>query len=123
MLRPGMRRINLVAKVVEKTEPREVISRTTGETHMLSEATVGDETGTVTLTLWDDAINIVDEGETYLITNSYTSTFKGELRLNIGRYGKIEKTDQEVTEVNIENNLSRRRFEQPTRYRKKIRYR
>ena len=47
------RRVNLVARVVELAEPREVSSSSDGGLHRVAEALVGDETGVVLLTLWD----------------------------------------------------------------------
>ena len=52
------------------------------------------------------------------IRNAYTSLFRGFLRLNLGRYGEAEKVDREVAEVNTENNLSEKRYEEPFRYRR-----
>ena len=49
-----------------------------------------DETGQIKLSLWDDQIDMVKQGSKVRITNGYTNSFRGELRLNVGRYGKLE---------------------------------
>ena len=43
------------------------------------------------LSLWNDQINMVTEGDEVTIENGYTQSFRGENSLNIGRYGKLVK--------------------------------
>ena len=116
-LTPQSRAINIVVKVVSKSEIREVVTRRDGSTHRVCDATVGDETGTIILTLWDDTIDNINEEETISIKNGYISLFRGSMHLNIGRYGSFEKMEEEViSEVNSENNVSEKTYEQPRRY-------
>ncbi len=105
-LRPYQKKVNITVKALRKNEVREVTSKLDDSTHKVTEAVVGDATGTVLLTLWDDDIEKVQDGKTYNIVNGYTSLFKNSLRLNIGRYGELKEAEQEITEVNESNNLS-----------------
>ncbi|MFH1224377.1 MAG: hypothetical protein V1676_01090 [Candidatus Diapherotrites archaeon] len=105
-LRPFSKKVDLVVKVLEKNEVREVTSKLDNSQHKVTEALVADATGSVLLTLWDDAIEKVEIGKSYAITNGYTSTFKDSVRLNIGRYGEFKEAEKEVGEVNTENNVS-----------------
>lgn len=107
-LKPNSKRINLRARVLEIGESKEVTSKKSGEQRRLAEALIGDETGTILLTLWDDKIEAVEVGGTYEIKNAFVTVFKGSMRLNVGRYGEIEKSSEEITEeeVNREKNLS-----------------
>ncbi|MBN2066901.1 MAG: hypothetical protein JW744_00355 [Candidatus Diapherotrites archaeon] len=105
-IKPFGKKIDVLVKAVEKQEPREVVARLDNTTHRVSEALVGDETGCILLTLWDDTINQVEGGKTYQVTNGYSTTFKNSLRLNIGRYGKIGESTEEISKANKENNLS-----------------
>lgn len=115
-LTPSSRGINIIVKVVSKSEVRNVFSRS-GE-HRVADALVGDETGCIYLSLWNENIEQVNEGETLNITNAYINLFRGNMRLNIGRYGSYQKIDEEViSEVNTENNVSSKHFEQERRYR------
>ena len=112
-LTPRMRRVNTVVKVVSKSEARIV----SGGAHKVVDALVGDETGSVLLPLWDDRINEIDEGETIRITNGYVNLFRGNMRLTIGRYGSFEVLEESpIEEVNTENNLSEKQYEQERRY-------
>ena len=105
-LKPRLRNVNVTVKVVNIGEPRSVTSRRDGSVHRVAEALVGDETGCVLLTLWDDQISAFNNGDVIEVKNGYTSLFRGFLRLNIERRGATEKVNREIEEVNTENNLS-----------------
>ena len=91
---------------VEKGETREVTSRKDGETHRVCDIVVGDTTGCVTVPLWDDAIEAMEEGKTYLLENGYTGIFQSHLRLNVGRYGVLKDAEEAIAEVNKEQDMS-----------------
>jgi len=86
-LRNGMKNVSVEAKVVEKSEPREVMSRFKDETYKVATAMIADETGTIKLTLWNDQINQVNVNDKVKVEKGYVTSFKGEIQLNIGRYG------------------------------------
>src|SRR3989338_4689431 len=115
-LRPFAKKVDVIVKVLGKNEVREVTSKLDNSTHKVTEANVGDASGVILLTLWDDMIDKVEEGKSYKITNGYTSLFQNKLRLNIGRYGTLEAATEEVTEVNETNNLSEKEFERRPRF-------
>jgi len=115
-LTPNSRRVNAIVKVVSKSEVRDVTGRE--GPHRVADALVGDETGCLYLTLWDDNIDQVDVEDTLRITNGYVSLFRGSMRLNIGRYGSFEVLEESaIAEVNTENNLSLKRYEQERGFR------
>ena len=84
-----MKRISIEAKVIEKTDPREVLSRFKDETYKVATAIIADETGTIKLTLWNEQINQVNINDTLKVENGYVTSFKGENQLNVGKYGKL----------------------------------
>ncbi len=88
-LRNGMKRVSIEAKVTEKTDPREVLSRFKDETYKVATAVVTDETGSIKLTLWNDQINQVNINDKVKVENGYVTSFKGELQLNVGKYGRL----------------------------------
>jgi replication factor A1 len=115
-LTPESKAVNVTAKVVSKTEIREIPMGRDGSAHKVSDALVGDETGVVYLTLWDDNIEKVNEGDTVRVENGYVTLFKGNIRLNIGKYGKLEPAKEPLAvEVNTENNVSSKTYEQERR--------
>ncbi len=115
-LTPQSKAVNVTAKVVSKTEIREIPMGRDGSPHKVSDALVGDETGVVYVTLWDDNIEKVNEGDTIRVENGYVTLFKGNIRINIGKYGKLEPAKEPLTvEVNTENNVSSKAYEQERR--------
>ena len=115
-LTPESKAVNVTAKVVSKTEVREIPMGRDGSAHKVSDALIGDETGVVYLTLWDDNIEKVNEADTVRIENGYVTLFKGNIRLNIGKYGKLEPAKEPLAvEVNTENNVSSKTYEQERR--------
>jgi replication factor A1 len=87
-----------------------------GSAHKVCDALVGDETGVVYLTLWDDNITKINEGDSIRVENGYVTLFKGNMRLNIGKYGKLDPAKEPLAvEVNQENNVSSKTYEQERR--------
>lgn len=84
------RGISIRVRIISKHPPRYVKTRD-GKEHKVVEAEVGDRTGMVILTLWDEQADKVNEGDVVDIKNGYVSSFRGQLRLNIGKYGEITK--------------------------------
>jgi len=89
-LKPGMSRVNIKVKVVSTAEVQQV---TTGRgiEHEIHESKVEDETGSVTLVLWDDKILPLKAGDLLQIENGFVTSFKGDWRINVGKYGEITK--------------------------------
>jgi len=88
-LRDGAKRVDIEARVVEKGNTREVQSRYKDETYKVASAVVGDDSGNIKLTLWNEQINQVQVGDKIRIENGYVTSFKGEIQLNVGKYGKL----------------------------------
>jgi len=88
-LKDGMRNINIVAKVLDISEPREVRSRYGNETFRVATATISDETGTIKLSLWNEQIDKVNVDDTVSVENGYVKSFRGEIQLNVGKYGRL----------------------------------
>ena len=85
--------VDLTVLVVSKGEIRE-IKRTTGENLKVSSILVGDETGILTLSLWDDKADVVNglqEGDVIHLLGVSVRDRLGELQLNLGRSGEIKK--------------------------------
>jgi len=88
-LRNGMRRVEVEAKVLEKSPTREVMSRYKDVVHRVATAIVSDDTGKIKLTLWNEQIGQVNVNDNVKVENGYITTFRGEMQLNVGRYGKL----------------------------------
>jgi len=84
-----MKRINIKGTVTEKSDPREVTSRFKDQTYRVSTAIMSDETGTIKLTLWNDQIEMVNVNDIIRIENGYITSFRGEIQLNVGKFGTL----------------------------------
>ncbi len=84
-----MRKVDVEANVIEKSDAREVRSRYTNETYRVADATIEDETGTITLTLWNEQVEQVNVGDRVKIENGYIKSFRDVLQLNSGKYGSL----------------------------------
>jgi replication factor A1 len=92
-LKLGMSGVSLTAKVVEKSEPRDVMTRY--GLRRVADAVLEDETGQIGLSLWGEQIGMVEIGDSISISGAFVSKFKGKLVLNIPRSGRIEKVGLE----------------------------
>jgi len=113
-LTPRSRKVGIVVHVVSKEEPKGVRSKRDRVAHQMSEAIVGDDTGVVLMTLWDENVEKISSGKTYLLTNGYITLFRGTMRLNIGKYGEIKEVEK-AFEVDAKNNLSEKLHAEPRR--------
>ena len=105
-LKPGMKSVNITFKVMNTSDERSVESRKTGETYRVVDAQVGDSTGTILMPIWNETIDTVKVDTTYTLTNGYTGLFKGNLRLQLGKFGSIAEAETPIDEVNSEVDMS-----------------
>ncbi len=110
-LKPYLGKIYLKAKVVEIGETREV----SGGERRIADALVGDESGCILLSLWDDSIDQFETGNTVHVENGYVSVFRESMRLTSGKFGTVTKIEEEISETNTDNNLSDKQVEQRPR--------
>ncbi|RLF17944.1 MAG: DNA-binding protein [Thermoprotei archaeon] len=89
-LKPGMNKVDLKVVVVEVSEPR--IVRTRYGVAKVADALVKDDTGEVKMSLWNEQISLVSPGDRISIENGYTTQFRGNIQVNVGKYGRIVKT-------------------------------
>ncbi|UCH56908.1 MAG: GNAT family N-acetyltransferase [Candidatus Bathyarchaeota archaeon] len=88
-LRDGMRSVTVEGVVVERSIPRAVRSRSSGETLTVANATLQDDAGRVVLVLWNDQIRQAKVGDRVRVENGYVNSYLGVTQLNIGRGGRL----------------------------------
>ncbi|MCD6481368.1 MAG: DNA-binding protein [Thermoplasmata archaeon] len=81
----------IVLKIVEKKEPREVFRRYGGTAKVCDLIGEDDEGGRVQITLWNDEIDMVEENDIIKITDGWVKEWNNQLQISTGRSGKIEK--------------------------------
>jgi hypothetical protein len=90
-LKSGMTQVCLKAKVLEIPKPNQVITHY-GNYANVTNALIGDGTGTIHLCLWNEMINCVSTGDTIRIENARTAMFKGQIQLKVRRKGLFSST-------------------------------
>jgi replication factor A1 len=83
-LRAGMKKVNLRVKVLEFPKPNVVYTRV-GTEASVTNALIGDETGTMRMCLWNEQVNMVSKGDVIEIENGEVANYRGELQLRIIR--------------------------------------
>jgi replication factor A1 len=89
-LKPKMGKVDITASVISKDEPRTFDKF--GKAGQVCNARVKDESGEITLTLWNDQVGQVNVGDTVKITNGYVDEFRGNLQVSTGKFGAMEVT-------------------------------
>jgi replication factor A1 len=88
-IKEGDSEIDVEGEVIEKSYAHEVRSKYGFRPLMVADATLKDETGKITLTLWNEQISHVKVGDKVKIEKGYAKSFRNVLQLSTGRYGKI----------------------------------
>ncbi|NHJ31995.1 MAG: hypothetical protein FK732_03950 [Asgard group archaeon] len=88
--KPG---INIRVRVVAKSEPRTVNTKY-GKSRVC-DFKVGDETGTLTFSLWGTKINEANFGDLLEIKDGYCNVWQGKPQLSLGRDGSMTKIEDD----------------------------
>ena len=88
-IKEGDSEINVEAEVTEKSYAREVRSKYGYRPLIVADATLKDETGAITLTLWNEQVRQVMVGDKVKIENRYAKSFRNVLQLSTGKYGTL----------------------------------
>ncbi|WP_254546401.1 single-stranded DNA binding protein [Halomarina pelagica] len=84
------------------TEPVRTFDRDDGSEGRVSNLVLGDETGRVRVTLWDeraDRATELAEGVSVEVVDGYVRERDGALELHVGSRGRVEEIDEDVTYV------------------------
>ena len=100
-IKDGMGDINLCGRVVDVADVRTFSKKDGGEGRVCN-ITIGDETGKIRVTLWDEKTDLTKEisfDDSIEIINGYAreNNFNQQVEIQVGNHGVIKKTDTEVT--------------------------
>lgn len=95
-LRHGMKRVNVEAEVLGSPESSPVRTRY-GNSAVVTNVWIADETGKVRLCLWNEQAGSFSESDRIQIRNASVSTFKGERQLRLGKNGTISVLQSRVS--------------------------
>jgi replication factor A1 len=98
-LKSGMKGVRMSAQVIEISKPKLLLTRL-NDYALLVNATLSDETGTITLPLWNDRTRGISVNDTLQIENARVTTFQGERQLRIGKRGILKVLKEDPCQVN-----------------------
>lgn len=107
---PEMRNVKIKARVTNVLEPN-TFERDDGDEGKVQNVILGDDTGTIRLTLWDEQTEIaekVGEGDAIKIASAYTvEDNRGNAELRLGDEAQVKMADEdEVPEVETSGETS-----------------
>jgi len=99
-VKDGMGDLNLIGKVLEVSEIR-TFQRKDGSTGKVGSLLLGDATGTIRVTLWDEKtefLNQIEYGDTVELINAYAreNAFSQKVELQVGSRSIIRKSEKEI---------------------------
>ncbi|MGC8496100.1 MAG: OB-fold nucleic acid binding domain-containing protein [Candidatus Micrarchaeia archaeon] len=92
-LKVGTGNVTIQAKVVNKDEPREVVTKY-GKRLSVANITLQDDTGSIAMSLWGNDIDNVNVGDVIEVSNGYVNEFRGTPQLSTGKFGKIKVVEK-----------------------------
>ena len=97
----GLSNVNLLGLVLD-TDSVRTFDRDDGSEGKVANLTLGDSTGRVRVTLWDemaDRATELEAGATVEVVDGYVRDRDGDLELHVGNRGAVEEVDEDVEYV------------------------
>jgi replication factor A1 len=99
-IKADMNNINVSGRILDIAEIR-TFEKKDGSSGRVGNLLIGDSTGKIRLTLWDEKTDFLDEvdfDETIEVLHAYSreNTFSQQIELNLGSKGIIQKTEKKV---------------------------
>uniref|UniRef100_A0A0B6YV49 OB domain-containing protein n=1 Tax=Arion vulgaris TaxID=1028688 RepID=A0A0B6YV49_9EUPU len=85
-VRPGIKNLHIIFIVLEVGKPTH-----TKDGHDVRSCKVADKTGSMNVSVWDEAGNVIQPGDICKFMRGYASLWKGGLTLYTGKIGEILK--------------------------------
>ena len=93
-------------KVLSLEEPRAMDNGT-----VICEGLVGDETGTVIMSFWNDECETVSNGMTIDLKDARANLVRGHMRISLGKKGSMKEATDSLETVKESVNLSDLEYE------------
>jgi len=97
----GLSNVNLVGLLLD-TDSVRTFDRDDGSEGKVSNLVLGDSTGRIRVTLWDEQADLATEleaGTTVEVIDGYVKDRDGQLELHVGNRGAVEEVDEDVEYV------------------------
>ena len=95
-------------KVISLDEPRSMDNGT-----MVCEGLVGDETGTVIMSFWNDEIEVAQADVVLDLKDARANLVRGHMRLSLGKKGSMKESNVDLDTIKQSVNLSDLEYEMP----------
>jgi len=95
-------------KVISLDEPRSMDNGT-----MVCEGLVGDETGTVIMSFWNDEIEVAQNDVVLDLKDARANLVRGHMRLSLGKKGSMKESNTTLDNIKQSVNLSDLEYEMP----------
>ena len=95
-------------KVMSLDEPRSMDNGT-----MVCEGLVGDETGTVIMSFWNDEIEVAQTDVVLDLKDARANLVRGHMRLSLGKKGSMKESNITLDDIKQSVNLSDLEYEMP----------
>ena len=95
-------------KILSLEEPRSMDNGT-----VICEGLVGDETGTVIMSFWNDECEAVENGLTIDLKDARANLVRGHMRISLGKHGSMKKAKSALETIKESINLSDIEYEMP----------
>ena len=107
-LKPRQNNVEIEGIIKEMGEPRTF--NKFGKELSVTNAILGDDSGTIKLTLWNEDIDRFKEGDNIKIVNGFVNEFQGEAQLTSGKFGRIDKVGEgsETTSSNLKSKTTKK---------------
>ncbi len=79
----------IVLKVTEVREPADT------RVGMVQQADVEDDSGSATLTLWNEQVGQYKPGDIVKVTKGWCKEYQGQIQVSAGKFGTLEKVEGE----------------------------
>ena len=80
---------------------------------MICEGLVGDETGTVIMSFWNDECEVVSNGMTIDLKDARANLVRGHMRISLGKKGSMKESVTSLESIKESVNLSDLEYEMP----------
>jgi replication factor A1 len=88
--------LDITAKVVFSASKDITVK---GNNKTIISGILGDETGTVSFTIWEPGSIMLEKDAVYIFHNTYTKVWNDRVSVNIGNFGKVEPANGVVMDV------------------------
>ena len=95
-------------KVISLDEPRSMDNGT-----MVCEGLVGDETGTVIMSFWNDEIEVAQNDVVLNLKDARANLVRGYMRISLGKKGSMSVSETSLESIKESINLSDLEYEMP----------